>query len=121
MLEVIDKGSVSASHPAPLLFVHGAWHAAWCWDEHFLEFFASRGYRAMALSFRGHGNSPLDKRLRDCSFADYVDDVTSVAGGLPARPVLIGHSMGAATVMMEAGAKNKLGVQGADAFAAYIA
>lgn len=94
MLEVIDKGSVSASHPAPLLFVHGAWHAAWCWDEHFLEFFASRGYRAMALSFRGHGNSPLDKRLRDCSFADYVDDVTSVAGGLPARPVLIGHSMG---------------------------
>lgn len=35
--------------------------------------------------------------------------------------LLIGHSMGAATVMMEAGAKNKLGVQGADAFAAYIA
>ncbi|PRC62971.1 alpha/beta hydrolase, partial [Mycobacterium sp. ITM-2017-0098] len=36
MLEVIDKGSASAAHPAPLLFVHGAWHAAWCWDEHFL-------------------------------------------------------------------------------------
>ena len=40
MLEVIDKGACSESHPAPLLFVHGAWHAAWCWDENFLGFFA---------------------------------------------------------------------------------
>lgn len=36
------------------------------------------------------------------------------------RSVLIGHSMGAATVMMEAGARNKVGVQGVDAFSAYI-
>lgn len=35
--------------------------------------------------------------------------------------VLIGHSMGAATVMMEAGASNKLGIQGTDSFSAYIA
>ncbi|MGH3560439.1 MAG: alpha/beta hydrolase, partial [Mycobacterium sp.] len=94
MLEVIDKGCVSESHPAPLLFVHGAWHAAWCWDEHFLGFFADQGYRALAVSFRGHGNSPTDKRLRACSVADYVDDVSSVAGSLPTSPVVIGHSMG---------------------------
>lgn len=35
--------------------------------------------------------------------------------------LLIGHSMGAATVMMEAGARNKRGIQGGDAFSAYIA
>lgn len=35
--------------------------------------------------------------------------------------VLIGHSMGAATVMMEAGARNKIGIQGTDSFNAYIA
>lgn len=93
MLEVIDKGSVSESHPAPLLFVHGAWHAAWCWDEHFLSFFADKGYRALALSLRGHGGSPTPQRLRDCSFGDYVEDVTSVADSLPTRPVVIGHSM----------------------------
>ncbi|MDT5299344.1 MAG: hypothetical protein QOG79_2586, partial [Mycobacterium sp.] len=28
MLEVIDKGTCSEAHPVPLLFVHGAWHAA---------------------------------------------------------------------------------------------
>jgi predicted dienelactone hydrolase len=35
--------------------------------------------------------------------------------------VLVGHSMGAATVMLEAGARNKLGLNGADSFSAYIA
>jgi pimeloyl-ACP methyl ester carboxylesterase len=57
MLEVIDKGSATAAHPVPLLFVHGSWHAAWCWDEKFLGFFADRDYRAVALSLRNHGNS----------------------------------------------------------------
>jgi pimeloyl-ACP methyl ester carboxylesterase len=94
VLAVIDKGSVSDTHPVPLLFVHGAWHAAWCWDENFLSFFADKGYRALALSFRGHGDSPTDKPLRTCSVADYVADVYSVAGRLPNSPVIIGHSMG---------------------------
>jgi pimeloyl-ACP methyl ester carboxylesterase len=94
VLEVIEKGSSSESHPVPLLFVHGAWHAAWCWDEHFLDFFADRGYRAVALSVRGHGSSPAPKGLRRCSVADYVDDVAEVAARLPTQPVLVGHSMG---------------------------
>lgn len=93
-LEVIDKGACSESHPAPLLFVHGAWHGAWCWDEHFLDFFAERGYRALALSLRCHGDSSSPRPVRWCSIADYVDDVDAVASSLPASPVVIGHSMG---------------------------
>ena len=98
MLEVIDKGAVSESHPVPLLFVHGAWHAAWCWDEHFLDFFAERGYHALAVSLRGHGGSATDKKLRDLSFDDFITDVTTVADALPTRPVVIGHSMGGVLV-----------------------
>ncbi|MGA9488830.1 MAG: alpha/beta hydrolase [Mycobacterium sp.] len=94
MLEVIEKGSVSETHPVPLLFVHGAWHAAWCWDENFLSFFADKGYRALALSFRGHGLSPSNKPLRSLSVSDYVEDVYSVADSLPTPPVIVGHSMG---------------------------
>jgi pimeloyl-ACP methyl ester carboxylesterase len=94
VLEVIEKGSVSEAHPVPLLFVHGAWHAAWCWDENFLSYFADKGYRAAAVSFRGHGESPTDKPLRACSVADYVEDVRSVAEQMPSPPVIIGHSMG---------------------------
>ncbi|WP_343572149.1 alpha/beta hydrolase [Mycobacterium sp.] len=94
MLEVIEKGSVSEAHPAPLLFVHGVWHAAWCWDENFLSYFADKDYCAVALSFRGHGESLTDKPLWACSVADYVADVSSVADTLPSSPVVIGHSMG---------------------------
>ncbi len=35
--------------------------------------------------------------------------------------ILIGHSMGAASAMMEAGARNRIGIRGTDAFDAYIA
>lgn len=92
-LEVLDEGTTTSRHPAPLLFIHGAWHAAWCW-ENFLEYFAQNGYRAVAVSLRGHGGSAVPKRFRFCSLADYVDDVGSVIAQLPAAPVLIGHSMG---------------------------
>ncbi|MCV7099099.1 alpha/beta hydrolase [Mycobacterium palustre] len=93
MLEVIEKGSGGDAHPVPLLFVHGGWHAAWCW-ENFLDYFADAGYRAVAMSMRGHGTSPTDKPLQKVSVADYIDDVRSVADDLGGGPVLIGHSLG---------------------------
>jgi hypothetical protein len=94
MLEVIDKGSCSESHPVPVLFAHGENHAAWCWDENSLDFFAHKCYRALAVSLRGHGRSPTSKPLRKCSLADYVNDVAAVADTLGMRPVIVGHSMG---------------------------
>jgi len=94
MLEVIDKGLSRESDKPPLLFIHGAWHGAWCWDEQFLDFFADKGYRSLAVSLRGHGKSPAPKPMQFCSIADFVDDVDSVAKSLPQRPVLVGHSMG---------------------------
>ena len=77
-----------------MVFVHGAFHGAWCWDEHFLDFFAAKGYRSLAVSLRGHGKSPAPKSMRLCSIADFVDDVASVADSLPERPIVIGHSLG---------------------------
>ncbi|QLL06173.1 alpha/beta hydrolase [Mycobacterium vicinigordonae] len=94
MLEVIAKGSATERHRTPLLFVHGSWHGAWCWDEHFLGFFADRGYACYAPSVRGHGASPGRDHMRRLGILDYVDDVAEVAGQLSAPPVLVGHSMG---------------------------
>jgi pimeloyl-ACP methyl ester carboxylesterase len=99
MLEVIDKGSVTESHPVPLIFVHGACSAAGVWDDHFLNFFAAKGYRAVALSLRGHGASSLSEPLKSCSLADYADDVRAVAVELDTAPVLIGHSLGCWVVL----------------------
>lgn len=85
-------------HDTPLLFVHGAYVGAWCWEEHFLPWFAARGWPAYALSLSGHGGSRRRDRLDGYSIADYVADVAEVAAKLPGPPVLIGHSMGGMVV-----------------------
>ena len=82
----------------PLLFVHGGYCDAWCWDTYFLPWFARQGYAAYALSLRGHGESGGRETLIVSGLDDYAADVEHVVSGLPATPVLIGHSMGAAVV-----------------------
>lgn len=92
--ELLTRRPLGTAHATPLLFIHGAFTAAWCWDEHFLPFFAEAGYIAHALSLSGHGASPGHDRLDTLSIDDYVNDVAIAVAGLPAPPVLIGHSMG---------------------------
>ncbi|MXY73122.1 MAG: lysophospholipase [Dehalococcoidia bacterium] len=97
-LEVIARKAEGGSDYPPLLFVHGSCHAAWCWDEHFLPYFAERGFDAYALSLRGHGASASPRSLRWTSVASYVSDVERVAADLPREPVVIGHSLGGLVV-----------------------
>lgn len=97
-LEVLSRLPQHDDGRPPLLFVHGAWHGAWCWDEHFLPYFAQHGWAAYALSLRGHGNSEGRERLRWTRIREYVADVAQVAETLPRRPVVIGHSMGGCVV-----------------------
>src|SRR5512144_1448271 len=93
-LEIISKHPVESRYPTPLLFIHGMMHGAWCWDVHFLDYFARQGFAAHAVNLRGHGGSEGRESLRSTRIADYVEDVASVARQLPSPPILIGHSMG---------------------------
>jgi pimeloyl-ACP methyl ester carboxylesterase len=97
-LEIINREPETLKFEAPLLFVHGTGHGAWCWDEHFLPFFAARGFSAHAVSLRGHGKSGGRHKLKWASISDYVEDVFQAASRLPSRPVLIGHSLGGLVV-----------------------
>lgn len=94
MLEILDVGASTATHETPLLFVHGTSHAAWCWDEHFLPYFAEHGYRAVALSLRGHGRSLGDHSMPRVTLSDFAEDLRAVVRTLGTSPVLIGHSLG---------------------------
>jgi non-heme chloroperoxidase len=82
----------------PLLFVHGGYCDNWCWVPYFLPWFARQGHASYALSLRGHGASGGRDTLFIAGLDDYAADVERVAASLPAPPVLIGHSMGAAIV-----------------------
>lgn len=91
-LEVIHRSPKGNVKSTPILFVHGKWHGAWCWDEFFLPYFAENGYETHAISLRGHGTS--EGKIRGASLKDYVDDVAQAAKELGKSPIIIGHSMG---------------------------
>jgi pimeloyl-ACP methyl ester carboxylesterase len=69
-------------------------HGAWCWDAHFLDYFARHGYAAHAVNLRGHGRSEGGDKLRWTRVADFVDDVAVAVRQLPRPAVVIGHSLG---------------------------
>lgn len=59
-MEVLyQRGSdqIRSTKNPPLVFVHGSFHAAWCWAEHWLPFFSQNGYDSYALSLLGQGES----------------------------------------------------------------
>ncbi len=97
-LEVLSREPRGAAARVPLLFVHGAYVGAWCWDEHFLPWFAERGFPAHAVSLRGHGASSGRDRLHGFGLADYAEDLARAVKLLDRPPVLVGHSMGALVV-----------------------
>ncbi|CAN7128215.1 unnamed protein product [Brassica rapa subsp. narinosa] len=81
----------------PLVFVHGSYHAAWCWAEHWLPFFSSSGFDSYAISLLAQGESdePLGTvagtlETHASDIANFIE--SNLSSSLP--PVLIGHSFG---------------------------
>jgi non-heme chloroperoxidase len=94
-LELLHAPAAPGRRAPPLLFLHGAYVAAWCWAEHFLPYFAAAGFDAYAASFRGHGESTGHDRLASHSIEDYAQDLAEVIATIGEPPVVVGHSMGA--------------------------
>ena len=51
-LEIIHRSPAEPTQKPPILCIHGAYHAAWCWEENFLPHFAALGYETAAVSLR---------------------------------------------------------------------
>jgi len=104
------------------------------------EALSGLGYQAVVVGHSESGGRALFKYLRGNGLLDglakLTTDSTAYRGRLmdiaaakewargrcrAPESLLIGHSMGAATVMMESGAKNNLEIHGEDSFDAYIA
>lgn len=94
-LELLHEPPRGEAKPTPpLLFVHGAFCAAWCWQTHFMPWFAERGYDCWAVSLEGHGGSDGRHYLAAISIDDYVRNLTGAVKRIKHTPVMIGHSMG---------------------------
>jgi len=92
-LHIIEKHPKKATRP-PLLFIHGANMAGWCWNEKFMPHFAELGHPTYAVDLRGHGKSGGQEQMASNSIADYVNDIQRTIDAIGTTPVLIGHSLG---------------------------
>lgn len=104
------------------------------------EFFASSSFLTVIPTHRMSDKSALTRLRKDHGLEDGLIQLTTNSKAYKERladigiakswaekkcdsgfSVLLGHSMGAATVMLEAGAKNLMDLSGKDRFDAYIA
>lgn len=93
-IEHIIQQPVLRTRKTPLLFQHGAWHGAWCWQQ-WMDHFASLGYEVHAISLPAHGKSSAHKRhINFYTFRDYVKTLASQIETISPKPVVIGHSLG---------------------------
>ncbi|MBC8033132.1 MAG: alpha/beta hydrolase [Chitinophagaceae bacterium] len=87
------------------LFIHGAWHGAWCWDK-VIPLVQANGHKAIAIDLPGHGH--YIGRTLDFSLEDYVDEVVKTANDQMGPVILVGHSMSGIVISQAA---EKLGAR----------
>uniref|UniRef100_A0A0D9W473 AB hydrolase-1 domain-containing protein n=1 Tax=Leersia perrieri TaxID=77586 RepID=A0A0D9W473_9ORYZ len=95
-LEVIAQQPPAPAPPRPpLVFVHGSFHAAWCWAEHWLPFFSRAGFPCYALSLRAQGESSIPSENMAGTLETHTGDIADfIRKEISLPPVLIGHSFG---------------------------
>ena len=119
---ISDPGAVTSGHPqrrphgrlnhplhllqeehmtapsVPVVFIHGLWIHSTAWQP-WVELFRSAGYDATAPGWPGDSDSVEQTRKNAAAVAGKgIDDITNgyleVISGLPAKPIVIGHSFG---------------------------
>lgn len=86
---------------APVLLLHGGGQTRHSWGGT-ASALADRGWRAITLDFRGHGDSDWSTE-GDYRLIRFAEDIEAVVPHLGDRPFLIGASLGGLTSMLLAG------------------
>lgn len=86
------------------VFVHGGFHAAWCWERAISELEAS-GHEGVAVDLPGHG-ARVDEESTLANRRDAI--VAALAAGRPEKSVLVGHSGGGFDATLAADAEPDL-------------
>src|SRR3954451_8807630 len=84
-----------------VVFLHGGGQTRRSWSRAAAAV-ARRGWQAVTVDFRGHGESDWSED-GDYRVATFAGDVLEVLRQLPPRPVLVGASLGGFTAMLLAG------------------
>jgi pimeloyl-ACP methyl ester carboxylesterase len=90
----------------PVLLLHGGGQTRHAWGST-ARVLAARGWHALSIDLRGHGESewPVDA---DYSLEAFADDIRAVAATLPEPPVLVGASLGGSASILALGTAPEL-------------
>jgi pimeloyl-ACP methyl ester carboxylesterase len=90
----------------PVLLLHGGGQTRHAWGST-ARVLAARGWHALSIDLRGHGESvwPADA---DYSLEAFADDIRAVAATLPEPPVLVGASLGGSASILALGTAPEL-------------
>ncbi len=103
MLRCKSKSTSLHQKQPPILFIHGSFHSAWCYQEHFMPYFSSCGYDCFAMSLRGTKASALSKDIKSVRIEEHVGDVSFVVEQIcrdsSQRPIIVAHSFGGLVLM----------------------
>lgn len=84
---------------AHFVLVHGAWHGAWCWNK-VIPLLREHGHQVTAVDLPGRWSAP--SAMSTIKPEDYAHVVEQVVRNSDRPVVLVGHSLGGATVSMAA-------------------
>ncbi|KAK9809638.1 hypothetical protein WJX73_009909 [Symbiochloris irregularis] len=97
-LELQHTAPTQTSRFPPLLLVHGSYHGAWCWQERFMPYLASKGIESFAMSLRGQGLSDRPDSNKGSSLAEHAHDIAELVKSMSMVPVIVAHSFGGLVV-----------------------
>jgi pimeloyl-ACP methyl ester carboxylesterase len=100
-LNLVADVTGPATGPA-ILFLHGSGQTRQSWGSALAEA-NKRGYRAISLDLRGHGDSDWSPD-HEYTLERFADDIREVIAALGCEPILVGASLGGIIGMMLAAA-----------------
>jgi pimeloyl-ACP methyl ester carboxylesterase len=92
-LEHHIKQPVGPRKEIPLVLLHGAWHAAWCYDL-WADEFAAHGYETHTFSLPAHGASEKTRSINLYGVGDYVNALAQIVDSIQPTPFVVAHSLG---------------------------
>jgi pimeloyl-ACP methyl ester carboxylesterase len=106
--QIISCAPSKKTNKPPLLWLHGSFHGAWCWQEKFIPYFVERGFPCIAMSWRGTGGTPAGEGVKKVKILEHCADLQGLVDSIPSilgreyvaqKPILVSHSMGGIYVM----------------------
>lgn len=95
----VTRQSTTSEPKSHFVLVHGAWHGAWCWSS-VIPLLRAQGHGVTAVDLPGRWREPSE--LVGLTADDYVQVVEQVLHSVDGPVVLVGHSLGGATISLAA-------------------